>query len=214
MTAPLTVVIADDHVLFRQGLRQMLERAGDVEVTGEAANGREALTLIEATRPAVAILDIRMPELDGLGVARQVVTSCPDTRLVILTMHDDEDLLDEAMAIGITGYVLKDDAVVEVAACVRTVAAGGTYVSPRLTKTLLVHRTERQREARALDALTRMERQVLQLLGDGCTSRDIATKLFVSVRTAESHRYHICQKLGLSGTHALVRFAARHRDAL
>jgi two-component system, NarL family, response regulator DegU len=214
MTDPLTVVIADDHVLFRQGLRQMLERAGDVRVTGEAANGHEALALIETTHPAVAVLDIRMPELDGLEVARKLVTSSPDTRLVILTMHDDEDLLDEALAIGITGYVLKDDAVVEVAACVRTVAAGGTYVSPRLTKALLALRADRPHGTRAFDGLTRTERHVLQLLGDGCSSQDIAKKLFISVRTAESHRYHICQKLGLSGTHALIRFAVRHRGSL
>jgi DNA-binding NarL/FixJ family response regulator len=214
MTAALTVVIADDHVLFRQGLRQMLERAGGVQVTGEAADGQEALALIEAARPDVAVLDIRMPALDGLEVARRVVASSPGTRLVILTMHDDEDLLDEALAIGITGYVLKDDAVVEVAACVRTVAAGGTYVSPRLTRALLTLRAARQHEARVLDGLTRTERQVLQLLADGCTSRDIGRKMFISVRTAESHRYHICQKLGLTGTHALVRFAARHRDSL
>jgi DNA-binding NarL/FixJ family response regulator len=214
MTDLLTVVIADDHVLFRQGLRQMLERAGDVRVIGEAANGPEAVALIETTRPAVAVLDIRMPELDGLEVARTLVGSAPDTRLVILTMHDDEDLLDEALAIGITGYVLKDDAVVEVAACVRTVAAGGTYVSPRLTKALLALRAERLHETRAFDALTRTERHVLQLLGDGCSSQDIAKKLFISVRTAESHRYHICQKLGLRGTHALVRFAMRHRGSL
>jgi two-component system response regulator DegU len=136
MTDALTVVIADDHVLFRHWLRQMLER-GDVRVTGEAADGLEALALIEAARPAVAVLDIRMPELDGLEVARQVVRSSPDTRVVILTMHDDPDLLDEALAIGITGYVLKDDAAVEMAACVRTVAAGGTYVSPRLTRALV-----------------------------------------------------------------------------
>lgn len=214
MTGPLTVVIADDHALFRQGLRAMLERAGDVQVAGEAANGHEALALITAIRPAVAVLDIRMPELDGLEVARRAVASTPDTGLVILTMHDDEDLLGEALAIGIRGYVLKDDAVVEVAACVRTVAAGGTYVSPRLTRALLTHRAGRQQEARALDGLTRTERQVLQLLGEGCTSREIATRMSISIRTAESHRYHICQKLGLSGTHSLVRFAARHRDSL
>lgn len=213
MTARLTVIIADDHVLFRQGLRQMLERGADVQVTGEAANGSEALALIEATRPAIAILDVRMPTLDGLALARKAITSSPNTRLVIRTMHDDEDLLDEALAIGITGYVLKDDAVVEVATCVRTVAAGGTYISPRLTKTLLAHRTARQLEPRVIDGLTPTERQVLQLLADGYSSREIATKMFVSVRTAESHRYHICQKLGLSGTHALVRFAARHRDS-
>jgi DNA-binding NarL/FixJ family response regulator len=214
MTTPLTVVIADDHVLFRQGLRVMLERGGDVQVAGEAANGREALALIESIRPTVAVLDIRMPGFDGLEVARRIKRSTPGTGLVILTMHDDEGLLREALAIGISGYVLKDDAVVEVAACVRSVAGGGTYVSPKLAKALLAHRAERRQEERVLDALTQTERRVLQLLGDGRSSREIADRMRIGVRTAESHRYHICQKLGLSGTHALVRFAARHREAL
>ena len=214
MTASLTVIIADDHVLFRQGLRVMLERAGDVEIAGEAATGQDALTLIESTRPAVAVLDIRMPGFDGLEVARRAMPASPNTRFVILTMHDDEELLDEALGIGITGYVLKDDAVSEVVTCVRTVASGGTYVSPRLTRMLLSHRNERQQDARSLDRLTRTERQVLHLLADGRSSREIADAMFISVRTAESHRYHICQKLGISGAHALVRFAVRHRDAL
>jgi DNA-binding NarL/FixJ family response regulator len=214
MMAPLVVVIADDHVLFRQGLRAMLERAGDVTIAGEAAAGQEALALIESTHPAVAVLDIRMPDLDGLEVARRAMRVSPGTRFVILTMHDDEELLDEALEIGVTGYVLKDDAVAEVATCVRTVASGGTYVSPRLTRMLLAHRAERQQDARLLDRLTRTERQVLHLLAEGRSSREIAEAMFISVRTAESHRYHICQKLGLSGAHALVRFAARYRDVL
>ena len=209
-----TVVIADDHVLFRQGLRAVLERAGDLAIRGEAAEGEAALTLIEEERPTVAILDIRMPGLDGLEVARRAVVSSPVTGLVILSMHDDEELLDEALAIGIRGYVLKDDAVAEVVTCVRTVAAGGTFVSPRLTRVLLAHRSARQHDTRMLDGLTHTERQVLQLLAEGRSSREIAEAMGVSVRTAESHRYHICQKLGISGTHALIRFAARNRDLL
>lgn len=214
MSGPTTVVIADDHVLFRQGLRAVLDRAGDIVIRGEAADGEAALTVIEAARPTVAILDIRMPGLDGLEVARRAVVSSPGTGLVILSMHDDEELLDEALAIGIRGYVLKDDAVAEVVTCVRTVASGGTYVSPRLTRMLLAHRAGRQQDARLLDRLTRTERQVLHLLAEGRSSREIAEAMFISVRTAESHRYHICQKLGISGAHALVRFAVRHRDAL
>ena len=157
------------------------------------------MTVIEAARPTVAILDIRMPGLDGLEVARRAVVSSPGTGLVILSMHDDEELLDEALAIGIRGYVLKDDAVAEVVTCVRAVASGGTYVSPRLTRMLLAHRAGRQQDARLLDRLTRTERQVLNLLAEGRSSREIAEAMFISVRTAESHRYHICQKLGISG---------------
>jgi DNA-binding NarL/FixJ family response regulator len=212
MTDALTVVIADDHVLFRHWLRQMLER-GDVRVTGEAADGLEALALIEADRPAVAVLDIRMPRLDGLEVARRVVASSPETGLVILTMHDEEDLVDEALAIGVTGYVLKDDAVGEVVACVRAVAAGGTYIGPRLTRALVTHRAPPQHEAGAIEGLTPTERRILQLLADGGTSHDLASRMSISVHAIESHRYRVCQKLGLTGTHALVRFAARHRDS-
>ncbi len=214
MTEAVTVVIADDHALFRKGLRQALELDAGVQVAGEAGDGPDAVALIEATRPAVAVLDIRMPGLDGLEVARRAIASAPDTRIVVLTMHDDEDLVREALEIGVSGYVLKDDATVEVTTCVRTVAAGGTYVSPRLTRTLLADRAGRQRQRRSIDALTRTEREVLRLLAEGCSNREIAARMFVSVRTAESHRYNICQKLGLNGTHALVRFAARHRTDL
>lgn len=214
MIESVTVVIADDHALFRSGLRQALELDGGVQVVGEAGNGTDAAALIAASRPAVAVLDIRMPGLDGLEVARRAVVDAPDTRLVVLTMHDDEDLVREALDIGVSGYVLKDDATVEVTACVRAVASGGTYVSPRLTRTLLAERASRQRETSALDTLTRTEREVLRLLAEGLSNRDLAARMFISVRTAESHRYNICQKLGLNGTHALVRFAARHRDDL
>ena len=214
MNGLTTVVIADDHVLFRQGLRAVLERAGDLAICGEAADGDAALALIAEEKPTVAILDIRMPGLDGLEVARRAVAASPATGLVILSMHDDEELLDEALTIGIRGYVLKDDAVAEVVSCVRTVAAGGTFVSPRLTRVLLAQRSARQHDAHVVDQLTRTERQVLQLLAEGRSSRQIAETMCVSVRTAESHRYHICQKLGISGTHALIRFAARNRDIL
>ena len=214
MNGLTTVVIADDHVLFRQGLRSVLERAGDLAICGEAAEGDAALALIAEEKPTVAILDIRMPGLDGLEVARRAVAASPATGLVILSMHDDEELLDEALTIGIRGYVLKDDAVAEVVSCVRTVAAGGTFVSPRLTRVLLAQRTARQHDGQVVDRLTRTERQVLQLLAEGRSSRQIAETMCVSVRTAESHRYHICQKLGISGTHALIRFAARNRDIL
>ena len=214
MSGPMTVVIADDHVVFRQGLRAVLERPGDIVIRGEAADGQAALTVIDAVRPTIAILDIRMPGLDGLEVARRAVVTSPGTGLVILSMHDDEDLLDEALAIGVRGYVLKDDAVAEVVTCVRTVAAGGTFVSPRLTRILLAQRTTRQHDTQDLDRLTRTERQVLRLIAEGRSSRQIAETMSVSVRTAESHRYHICQKLGISGTHALIRFAARNHDLL
>ena len=214
MSGAMTVVIADDHVVFRQGLRAVLERPGDIVIRGEAADGQAALTVIDAVRPTIAILDIRMPGLDGLEVARRAVVTSPGTGLVILSMHDDEDLLDEALAIGVRGYVLKDDAVAEVVTCVRTVAAGGTFVSPRLTRILLAQRTTRQHDTQDLDRLTRTERQVLRLIAEGRSSRQIAETMSVSVRTAESHRYHICQKLGISGTHALIRFAARNHDLL
>ena len=214
MNGLTTVVIADDHVLFRQGLRSVLERAGDLAICGEAADGDAALALITEEKPTVAILDIRMPALDGLEVARRAVAASPATGLVILSMHDDEELLDEALTIGIRGYVLKDDAVAEVVSCVRTVAAGGTFVSPRLTRVLLAQRNARQHDGQVVDRLTRTERQVLQLLAEGRSSRQIAEMMCVSVRTAESHRYHICQKLGISGTHALIRFAARNREIL
>lgn len=130
--APLTVVIADDHDAFRHGLRTMLERAGGLELVGEAVRGDAALALIDALHPAVAVLDIRMPCLDGLEVARRARKDSGETRLVILTMHDDPDLLREALEIGVDGYVLKDDAAAELGPCLKAVAAGGRYISTRL----------------------------------------------------------------------------------
>jgi DNA-binding NarL/FixJ family response regulator len=133
-SARVTIVVADDHAPFRQGLRLMLGRAVDLQLTGEADNGLDALALIDALHPAVAVLDIRMPKLDGLEVARRAAASSPGTKVVILTMHDDAELLGEALEIGVGGYVVKDDAATELAACVRIVAKGGRYLSSRLSK--------------------------------------------------------------------------------
>ena len=133
-SARVTIVVADDHAPFRQGLRLMLGRAVDLQLTGEADNGLDALALIDALRPAVAVLDIRMPKLDGFEVARRASAASPGTKIVILTMHDDVDLLREALEIGVGGYVLKDDAAVELATCVRIVAEGGRYLSSRLAE--------------------------------------------------------------------------------
>lgn len=134
MTAPLTVVIADDHDAFRQGLRTMLERAGGLELVGEAIRGDAALALIDALHPAVAVLDIRMPHLDGLEVARETRRRSQATRVVMVTMHDDPDLLREALEIGVHGYVLKDDAAAELGPCLKAVAGGGRYISTRLAR--------------------------------------------------------------------------------
>jgi DNA-binding NarL/FixJ family response regulator len=201
-------------VLFRQGLRVMLERAGDVEIAGEGANGQEVLDLIEAARPAVAVLDIRMPGMDGLEVGRHARRASPETGLVILTMHDDEDLLDEALGIGITGYVLKDDAVTEVVTCVRTVASGGTHVSPRLTRTLLAQRSGRQQDARSLDRLTRAERQGSESAGRrGQQPRDRRRHVHQRPHGRESPLSHLPEARNPRHA-ALVRFAAGHRDVL
>lgn len=217
MESAIEVLIADDHPIVRQGLRQTIEAGAGLRVVAEAGDGREALARIKGLKPHVAVLDIQMPVLDGFGVARAVRAEGLPVGLVFLTVYRDEDIFNAALDLGVKGYVLKDSAVEDIVACVRAVAAGQHYASPALTS----HLVSRGRRAAALveerpglAALTPTERQVLRLIADYKTSREIAAELFVSPRTVETHRNHICQKLGLRGSHALMKFALSHKSEL
>lgn len=212
----IRVVIADDHPIFRNGLRRALESAADVAVVAEAGDGDECLTALAASRPDVVVLDLDMPKTDGFAVVRALRAEGARVRTVILTMHDNEDFFNEAMDLGVDGYVLKDGAVSDIVACVRAVVSGRNYVSPTLG-TYLLARTRRATAARGrpeLALLTATERRVLARVAAGRTSREIAAELFVSVRTVENHRANICAKLGLRGANALLRFALEHRADL
>jgi len=217
MESEIKIIIADDHPIVRQGLRQTVESDAGLKVVAEAGDGREALAKIKELKPQVAVLDIQMPALDGFGVARAVRDEGLAVELVFLTVYRDEEVFNAALDLGVKGYVLKDSAVSDIVACVRAVAAGAHYASPSLTS----HLVSRGRRAAALAqerpglaALTPTERHVLRLIADYKTSKEIAAELFVSPRTVETHRNNICQKLDLHGSHALMKFALAHKSEL
>ena len=217
MKAPISVVLADDHPVFRQGLRQVIETDAQLQVVGEAVDGQEAIAKISETNAQVAVLDVDMPNGNGFEVARALKQNQVPVEVVFLTMHKDERFLNAALDLGVKGYLLKDSAVTEIIAGIKAVAAGEDYVSPALT-TYLLKRSRRAAqlvaEKPALDRLTPTERRVLALLGDYKTSKEIAAELFISIRTVERHRANICEKLDLRGAHALIKFATENRSEL
>jgi DNA-binding NarL/FixJ family response regulator len=217
MSSAINVVIVDDHPLFRQGMRQVVESDARFALVGEAGDGMAALKLIEQTKPAVAVLDVSLPELSGLEVARKLQAKRSATRVVILTMHSDEETFNRAMDLGVRGFVLKDNAVQDILRCITAVAAGEHYLSPSISA-YLVHRRGRAESLAArqpgLDDLTKAERRVLKLISEKKTTRVIAAELFVSPRTIEAHRANISGKLKLQGSHSLLQFALENRTAL
>jgi DNA-binding NarL/FixJ family response regulator len=217
MSSEISVIIADDHPVFRQGLRQVIETDKQLHVVGEAVDGQEAIATILATKPDVAVLDLDMPNSDGFEVVRTIRSKQLTVGIVFLTMHKDERFLNAALDMGVKGYLLKDSAVNEIIASIKAVGAGRDYVSPALSS-YLVNRSRRAAqladEKPALGKLTPTERRILSRLGEYKTSKEIATELFISVRTVERHRANICEKLDLHGSHALIKFAAEHRSEL
>jgi DNA-binding NarL/FixJ family response regulator len=206
----LNIVIADDHAIFRRGLRMVIEAEPRLKVVAEAADGESALALIETHQPQIAVLDMDMPPPDGLGVARFIREKCWPIAIIFLTMHKSEAAFNVALDLGVKGYILKDGAASEVISCIKAVAAGQSFISPVLSGHLL-NRHGRAQQQPGLDELTPAERRVLRLLAEMKTNKEIAEALFVSVRTVEHHRANICSKLGLNGAHALLTFALAHK---
>jgi len=211
------VIIADDHPVFRRGLRQVIEAEPDLQVIAEAEDGVAALALLREHRPAVAVLDLDMPRMDGFEVIRILQQERLGISIVILTMHKDEDLFNEAMTLNVQGYILKDSAVNDIAGSIRAVASGQFFVSSPLSSYLM----NRNRRTAALvnsqpgmSDLTPTERRILNLIAEYKTNKEIAVQLFLSHRTVENHRANISQKLDLRGTHALLRFALEHKSEL
>lgn len=217
MPLEVRVVIADDHAIVREGFRRIIERDPALVVVGEASNGRQAIELVTALKPEIAVVDFSMPEQNGVQVIRTLQEARLSTRVVLLTMHDDRGRFAEALDAGAAGYVLKDGAATEIVQAIRAVSAGGHYISPQLSTHLLDRRSRAAtlvRDAPGLDALTATERRILRLVADGHTSKAIATRLFVSIRTVEDHRANICRKLDIRGANALLKFALAHRSEL
>ena len=203
---PIRVLIVDDHAVVRSGLRLLLGQEPDIEPVGEAGTGREAVFEARTLKPDVILLDVVMPDQGGLDVLPTLRREHPETKVLVLSMQDDPRYVREAFAAGARGYVLKEAADAEVVAAVREVARGGRYVNPELGARLLAAEAEAERRVEE-DPLSDREREVLRLLALGHTNQEIAGQLYISVRTAETHRAHIMQKLRLQTRAELVRFA-------
>jgi two-component system, NarL family, response regulator NreC len=203
---PTRVLIVDDHAVVRSGLRLVLEAEDDVEPVGEAGTAREAVFQNRALKPDVILLDVVMPDQSGLDVIPTLLHERPEAKVLVLSMQDDPQYVRQAFAAGASGYVLKEAADTEVVAAVREVANGGRYVHPELGARLVAAETEAAKRAEE-DPLSDREREVLRLLALGHTNQEIAKQLYISVRTAETHRAHIMQKLRLTSRAELVRHA-------
>ena len=209
----ITIVLAEDHHMVRQGLKLVLEQEKDLRLVGEASDGLEAVRLVEVSRPDILVLDLMITLLHGLEVVRQVRKDCPRTRVIILSMHADEPYVVEALRNGASGYVLKDATGSELVKAVRDVVEGKRYLSPVLAERAISGYIEKPGESDldVYETLTNRERMVLQLAAEGSTSSEVAGKLFISPRTAETHRSNLMRKLGLRSQTDLVRFAIRKR---
>lgn len=211
----IKVVIADDHPIFRSGLVSVFSQQSDIEIVGAAANGHEALSLIKSSEADVAILDVDMPELDGIETARQLKEAFPSVAVVFLTMHRDTTILRSMKTLNAKGYVLKDSALNDIVDCVRRVSKGKTFIGTGLDELVLeAVDSPSLRSVPQLARLTQTELQIMRLVGEYKTSKEIAQELFVSIKTIETHRYNICLKLGISGPHALLAFAVEHQRHL
>lgn len=208
----LRVLLGDDHTVLRQGLRKILEDRRDWRVVAEAGNGRDAVREAIDLNPDVAVLDIGMPLLNGIEATRQIVRRAPNVRILILSMHSDQAYVTQAVQAGARGYLLKESAGSELIAAIGAVAAGKTYFSPAVAQVVfddyVRSLTERGITDR-YDALSQREREVLQLVAEGKSSKEIADLLSISPATVETHRTHLLQKLGLRNTAEVVRYAAR-----
>jgi DNA-binding NarL/FixJ family response regulator len=210
-TTATSVLIVDDHPLVRSGLKQLIDEEPDLQTVGEAGTPTRALDIVRTVRPDVVIVDLALGAESGLELVRTVAAVHPNIRILVLSMHDEMLFAERALRAGAHGYIMKDEAVREVVNAVRRVAAGKTYVSDRLSERLLAglagRRAPTSTETPALERLTDRERDVFELIARGLSTREMATQLGVSVKTIESHRMHIQDKLGLRNAHELLRFA-------
>ena len=210
MAEPIRVLIVDDHAVVRSGIRLLLEQEPDIEPVGEAGTGREAVFEARSLKPDVVLMDVVMPDQTGLEVLPTLLHERPELKVLLLSMQDDPRYVREAFEAGASGYVLKEAADAEVVAAIREVARGGRYVHPELGARLVAAESAERKRA-AEDPLSEREREVLRLLALGHTNQEIAKQLFISVRTAETHRAHIMQKLRLGSRAELVRYALDQR---
>jgi DNA-binding NarL/FixJ family response regulator len=208
MPSTIKILLADDHTIVRQGLKLILSSQPDLQVVGEAANGRETVELAQQLRPDVVLLDVAMPELNGIDATRRMMETNPRLRILVLSMHKEAVYVREILKAGARGYLLKDVIDTELVNAVRSVARGDGYISPAVSGALLSD--YRQNITDPVDLLTKREREVLQLIAAGKTNKEVAAQLNLSVYTVDSHRGKIMEKLNLHSTGELVRFAIKN----
>jgi DNA-binding NarL/FixJ family response regulator len=204
----IRILLADDHAVVRQGFKMILDAQPDMEIVGEAANGRQAVDLAEQLRPDVVVMDVAMPELNGIEATRRLASSVPHARVVALSMHKDSVYVREILRAGARGYLLKDSGAADLVAAIHAVASGESYLSPAVSNAVLDD--YRRIATNPIDLLTSREREVLQLLAEGKTNKEIAGVLNLSVYTVEAHRGRIMEKLNLHSIGELVLFAVRN----
>ena len=213
----ISIVIADDHPLFSEGVRQALSSDPGLNIVAVASDGDQALQLLKEYSPDVAVLDMSMPKMTGLSVAKAYKKQDGKTEIIFLTMFDDEEILNEAMDIGVKGYILKESASIDIVNAVHAVADGQYYISPRMTGKIIA-RKEKQNEFSkknpGLEKLTDSERNILRLIADSKTSKEIAEELFLSQKTIDNYRFKISEKLNLSGSYSLLKFALENKSNL
>ena len=207
-----TAVVADDHPIFRKGLVDILKDIEELEIVAEVSDGLEAYKSIVAKRPDIAILDIQMPGLSGLDVCNKVLKEKSDTKFILLTMHREKDFFNNAMEIGVMGYLLKDNAITELILCVKSVLKGERFVSPGIEKLLVAK--DKEAAIPELNALTATEKVILKLIAENKTTPEIAGLLFVSPNTVDNHRSNMVKKLGLEGKNSLLKFAIHSKNQL
>lgn len=206
---PIRVLIADDHALLRAGIRSLLDGLADIEVIAEAGDGIEALAKVIAQRPDIALLDIAMPRQNGLQTATRITEQAPGTRTIILSMHADEEYVREALQAGVSGYLLKDSAPTELELAIRAVARGETYLSPAVSKQVMADYLRFTSGEGPRDILTPRQREILQLIAEGQPNKVIAARLQISIKTVETHRTQLMDRLDIHDVAGLVRYAIR-----
>ncbi len=210
----IKILVADDHDIVRAGLKSLLERQEDIEIVGEAADGRELVRMAEKLGPSIVVTDIAMPQLNGIDATAQILRHDPDVKVIILSMYADEEFLVRALTAGVKGYLLKDAVQADLLRAVRAVATGRSFFSPAIAQTLAEDYV-RQLQCKGLEdsyeLLTEREREILQLLAEGKSNKEVATVLDVSPYTVETHRTHLMQKLNLHNTAEIVLYAVRKK---
>ncbi len=208
---PLRILIVDDHVIVRQGLRELLEKQADMEIAAEASEGRTAIEMAREVAPDVIVMDINMPDVNGIEATRQIVANSPGIKVIALSMHSDKYLVTQILSAGASGYLRKDCAVEELIGAIRTVVGGGTYLTPAAVDIVVKDHFHKQGDSgfSGLASLTNREREVLKLLVDGRTAKEIAGQLYVSTRTVDTHRQQIMKKLNVHSVVELTKLAIR-----